>query len=98
LAIADVLSRLDDRRVQQALAGEAAAAEGAERMPLVRALTHSAKLFGNQLEDQQVARFVAAAQAEGLSDEDATAYAALLGALGVRNNQIVPLILGAKAG
>jgi hypothetical protein len=98
LAIAEVLARIDDRRVQQALAGEAAAAEGAERMPLVRAVTHSAKLFGNQLEEQQVSRFVAAAQADGLSDEDATAYAALLGALGVRNNQIVPLIIGAKAG
>lgn len=97
LKLADVLSRLDDRRVQQALADEASDAEGASQLTLLRSLTVSAKQFGNMLEDRQVSRLVKSASADGLSDEQATVYAALLGALGVPNQQVANLITGLKA-
>ncbi len=97
LKVADVLSRIDDTRVQRALAEEALAAEGDAQLPLLRVLTRSAKQFGGRLDERQVDRLIAAARADGLSNEHATTLAGLLGALGAPNSRTVELITGAKS-
>ncbi|MGH7132485.1 MAG: hypothetical protein ACREJO_11120 [Phycisphaerales bacterium] len=92
--VADVLSRINDRRVQVALADAALAAEGEEMTALLGKSTDAAKRFGNLLEDRQVKRLIElAGSAQG---DQATAVAALLGSLNLSNDGLVPLITGRK--
>ena len=57
-------------------------------------LADSGKRFGNMLEERQVKRLVELASAP--DDAEATAAAALIGALGVSNSEVISLILPAK--
>ncbi|MCC6678576.1 MAG: hypothetical protein IT436_15690 [Phycisphaerales bacterium] len=92
LELADVLARVGQQRVQVALMDTAMEAKGDERVALLKKVTDSAKRFGNQLEARQVGRLTELAS-KG-SEAEATAAAALMGALNLPNSQVVPLILG----
>lgn len=91
LAIADVLSRINQKRAQVAIMDAALNASGPERLSMLAQVAESAKRFGNLLEPSQVQRAVElAASATGA---EATAAAALVGSLNLETNNIVPLIL-----
>ncbi len=96
LSIADVLSRINQKRAQVALMDAALAAAGPERVALVGEVSDSAKRFGNLLETRQVDRVVEMA---GAADtQEATAAAALVGSLNLPNANLIPLILGTNEG
>lgn len=92
MSIAEVLAFIPDERAQQALADAALEAEGPERAALLRKVAESAKRFGNNLQEQQVARVVTVATSP--APEESLAAAALLGALGVPNSDFLPQVLG----
>ncbi|MFT3685375.1 MAG: hypothetical protein QM783_10685 [Phycisphaerales bacterium] len=92
LKIADVLSMIGDKKAQQAIVDAALASSDAEMVSLVNAATASAKRFGNQLEERQVKRLLEAA-GKTTTGEAGTALSALLGALNLQSDRIVPLIL-----
>ncbi|MCC7387401.1 MAG: hypothetical protein IT431_01390 [Phycisphaerales bacterium] len=92
MAIGEVLSYIADSRAQRAVADVALASSGSEKAALLGLVADSAKRFGNQLEDRQVAQVVKTATSE--SAEESTAAAALLGALGVPNADFLPQLLG----
>lgn len=92
--VADVLARINEPRAQVALADAALGAQGEEMTALMVRLTDSAKRFGNQLEPRQVKRLLELAGSA--SDQDATTVAALLGALNLPNDNLIPLIVGAR--
>lgn len=94
LAIAEILSHIDEDRSQRAIADAAFKAAGEERIELLNLVAASAKRFGNKLEERQVSR-VAEFAGEG-TDAEATAAASLLGSLNVQNARLLPLILGTK--
>ncbi len=90
--IATVLSLVGQDRAQRALFDAAAAAEGGDRGMLIASVTESAKRFGNMLEQRHIDQLVVMA---GSDDEaEATAAAALMGALNLPNRNLMPLILG----
>jgi len=90
--VAEILSYVDQARAQVAIADAALDASGSERVRLLRVTAASAKRYGNMLEPRQVDRIVEFAETG--SDSEATAAAALMGALNLPNDRIVPLILG----
>ncbi len=91
LKAAEVLSRIDQERAQRALIDAALGAAGGERIALLGQASGSAKRFGNKLEERHVARVIELAQkGEGA---EATAAAALMGALNLPNAQLLPLIV-----
>jgi len=90
-SIAEVLSFIADNRAQRAIADVAIGSAGAERAAMLGLVADSAKRFGNQLEDRQVAQVVTIAKSK--SAEESTAAAALLGALGVPNADFLPQLL-----
>lgn len=90
--IAEVLSHIGTPRVQTALMDRALGASGADRVMLLNKTASSARRFGNMLEDRHVRRLVEIA-VDG-ADEEATAAAALMGALNLPNRELIPLILG----
>lgn len=92
LRVADVLARVDSERAQRALMDEALDSTGEERVALFDRVAESGKSFGNMLEDRQV-RYLLSLASEG-DGEQATAAAALVGALSISNTEVVPLILG----
>jgi HEAT repeat protein len=92
LKIADVLSMIGDKRAQQAVVDAALAADGAEMVSLVNSATASAKRFGNMLDERQVKRLLEAA-GKTTAGEAGTALSALLGALNLQSDRVVPLIL-----
>ena len=92
LAIAEVLSLIDDERAQREVANVALATSGGERAALLRFVADSAKRFGNRLEDRQVSRVIEIAKSD--SAVESLAAAALLGALGVPNEDFLPQLLG----
>ncbi len=92
LKIADVLSMIGDKKAQQAIVDSALAANGAEMISLVNSATASAKRFGNLLEDRQVKRLIEAA-GKTTTGEAGTSVSALLGALNLQSDRVVPLIL-----
>jgi hypothetical protein len=94
MRIAEVLSRIGQKRVQMALADAAIAAQGQERVDLLEKVAGSAKRFGNLLEPRQVNRVMELAKSG--EDLEATAAAALIGSLNLTNNDLVPLILGSR--
>ncbi|CAG0974559.1 hypothetical protein PHYC_01433 [Phycisphaerales bacterium] len=91
LNIAEILSRVNQERCQRAVMDAALANAGADRVALMGKAAQSAKMFGNQLEARQVTRLVEIAS--GGPDDEATAAASLMGALGVANTELLPLIL-----
>lgn len=93
LKIADVMSYISQQRVQVALMDAAMNADGEERLALVSRVNASAKRFGNLLEERQVRWLLERAQSA--TGEEATASAALVGALNLSNDQLVPLLVGA---
>jgi CheY-like chemotaxis protein len=94
--LAEVLSRVNQKRVQVALMDAAMNTSGEEQIILLGKVADSAKRHGNLLETRQVQRILdMAARAPG---QTATAAAALVGALDVGNKNLVPLILGQPEG
>jgi len=91
LQVADVLSRIQQTRVQVALMDAAMNASGAERVALLGKVADSAKRFGDMLDERQV-RWIVDLAGAGDADE-ATAAAALIGSLNLPENRLVPLIL-----
>lgn len=90
--VAEVLSRIGERAAQVSLADSSLNAKDAERLAMLSKLGESAKRFGNQLEPRQVQRLLELAATGG--NDEATAAAAVLGALNLPNDNLVPLILG----
>lgn len=88
--IAKVLSHIGQDRTQRALMDSAMNAKDVERVALLNLVTDSAKRFGNKLEVRSVAQIVDLAT-NGNNDE-ATAAAALMGALNLPNNELVNMI------
>jgi HEAT repeat protein len=95
LDVAEVLSRIDQKRAQVALMDAAMNANGDERVSLLGKVADSAKRYGNLLEQRQVER--ALELAANAPDKEATAAAALVGSLNLSNTNLVPLILGKKS-
>jgi hypothetical protein len=94
LEVADVLAHVDQKRTQVAVMDAALNASGDERVALLDKVADSAKRFGNHLEPRQVERLLeVASRGEG---EEATAAAALVGALNLPNDNLIPLILGTQ--
>lgn len=91
LRVADVLSYVPQSRAQVALMDGAMDMTGVDRIAVLERVTESAKRFGNMLEDRQIGALMEVAR-EG-SDAEATAAAALLGALDLSSGEIVRLIL-----
>lgn len=92
LRVAEVMAHIPARRVQVALMDAALSAGGAERVSLLGSVADSAKRHGNLLEGVQVRRLIELAGSD--DDSTATAAAALMGALGLPNDELVPLIIG----
>lgn len=90
--VANVLSRIGRSEAQVALMDAALDASGADRVAMLDAVARSAKRSGNMLEERQVSRLVEIAGSG--DDAEATAAAALMGALNLPNARLVPLILG----
>ncbi len=89
--VAEVLSWINQQRVQVAMMEEALDAGGIERIELMEQVANSAKRFGNLLEARQIDRLIDfALSAEGI---EATAAASLMGALDLPNDRVVPLII-----
>lgn len=94
MRIAEVLALSQGKQAQRALVDSALAASGDERVSLLIHATTSAKRAGNQLDETEVQRIVDLAKTgEGA---EATAAAALVGALNLSGGEVVPLILGTK--
>ncbi len=89
--VAEVLSYIDQENVQEAIMEAALDARDSDRVRMLSLVADSAKRFGNNLEDRQIRRLIDLADAR--DDSLATAAAALMGALGLPNDRIVPLIL-----
>ncbi|MDX9910756.1 MAG: HEAT repeat domain-containing protein [Phycisphaerales bacterium] len=94
LRVAEVLSHVGEQRAQVAVMDAALGSAGAERVALLDEVARSAKRFGNQLADRQVRRLIELAR-DG-AGEEATAAAALMGALELPNESLLPLILGGQ--
>lgn len=94
IKIAEVLSRIGQERTQRAVMEAAMAAKGGDRVVLLGMVADSAKRFGNMLEIRSVAQIVDLAT--NGSDDEATAAAALMGALNLPNNELVGLIAAKK--
>jgi hypothetical protein len=92
LEVAEVLSRVNQKRVQVAMMDAALNARGNEQVALMGKVADSAKRFGNLLEPRQVERLLQITS--NSAGPEATAAAALMGSLNLPNNNLVPLILG----
>lgn len=90
--VAEVLARVAQPRAQIALADAAFDSSGSEQVMMLDKLTQSARRFGNLLESRHIPRLMELAS-KGTGPE-ATAAAAAIGALGVSNTDLVPLITG----
>ncbi|MFN0011197.1 MAG: hypothetical protein ACKVS8_06075 [Phycisphaerales bacterium] len=92
MRIAEVLSHVSDKRVQVALMDATLAAEGDDQLVLLGDMRRSARRSGNLLDDRQIRALLERA---GKGDDAlATAVAGLIGALGLSNENLVPLITG----
>lgn len=91
LEIAEVLSMIDRSEAQGTLAQAVFDAAGTERVSLLRTLAASARRHGNLLEQPAIDRLIELAETG--ADDEATAAAAVIGALGVPQRDLVRLIL-----
>ncbi|TVQ31370.1 MAG: hypothetical protein EA376_09670 [Phycisphaeraceae bacterium] len=95
LKVADVLARINEQRAQVALMDAALRTQGMTtrtRIELMQRVAESAKSFGNMLESRHIREITRLAQTG--AQEEATAAAALIGALNLPEIQLAPLILG----
>jgi len=92
LDIAEVLAFVNTPPAQQALMDAALAATADERVALLGKVAGSAKRHGNLLEPRHITSLRDVVT--GGEDAEATAAAALMGALNLPNAELVPLILG----
>lgn len=91
LGIAEILCRVPQERAQTALMESALTSKAGERVALLGKVADSAKRFGNLLPSRQVNELVELASS-GV-DTEATAAAALMGALNLPNDKLIPFIL-----
>lgn len=91
LDLGEVLARINAPSAQGALADAALGASTDERISLLGLTAQSAKRFGNLLEARHTTRVMELASTG--NDAEATAAAALLGALNTSSGDVVPLIL-----
>jgi len=94
LEVAEVLSRIGRPSAQAMLAEASLAASGTERIDLLGKLAGSARRFGNQINGVLVEQLVELS-ATG-DDDEATAAAAVIGALGLPQSEMVRLILAGQ--
>ncbi len=94
LRIADVLARMRKPEAQRALMDAAMKATGSVRVALLDRVTESARGFGNMLTDRQVSDLIELTTKS--AGREATAGAALIGALNLSEQQLVPLILASE--
>lgn len=94
--VGEVLSYIDREQVQVALMDAALDSTGNHRVRMLGLVTDSAKRHGNLLRDRQVRRAIDLTESADLAE--ATSAAALVGALGLPSDRIVPLILGDRGG
>ena len=95
LDVAEVLAHVPQARAQQALLDRVLEVED-ERVDLLSKLADSAKRFGNLLDDRRVRRV-----SELSRDDDpdvATAAVAVFGALGLPNQNLLPMLLKGDQG
>ncbi len=95
MQIAEVLSYIPLPAVQGALFDAAMQAGGEERVMLLQKTADSAKRFGNLLDARHVRSLVDLARTG--KDEEATAAAALMGALNLPSTDLIPLIIEGSA-
>lgn len=94
MRVAEVLARVNQDRSQRAIMDAAIAATGDDRVRLLDLAAGSAKRFGNMLESRHIPRLLEMAKAA--SEAEATAAAALMGALNLPNSDLMPLVLDSK--
>lgn len=94
LAIAETLCRIADKRAQMALMDATLASSDTEQVALLGKVADSAKKFGNLLEDRQLKRLFEMSNKGG--DEQATAVAALIGALNLEAGSVTGMITSMK--
>ncbi len=91
LGVAEILCRIPQERAQTAIMEVAMTSKGSDRVALLGKVADSAKRFGNLLPTRQVNELVELASS-GV-DSEATAAAALMGALNLPNDKVIPFIL-----
>ncbi|MCA9271860.1 MAG: hypothetical protein KDA31_02325 [Phycisphaerales bacterium] len=94
IEVAEVLSRIDRATAQTTLAESSLAASGSERIELLYKLAGSARRYGNLLNGPLTEQLVQLS-ATG-DDQEATAAATVIGALGVSESDLVRLILAGQ--
>lgn len=94
IEVAEVLSRISRPNAQSTLAEAALAASGSERIELLYKLAGSARRFGNQINGPLTEQLVQLS-ATG-DDQEATAAATVIGALGLPQSDLVRLILAGQ--
>lgn len=92
--VAEVLSRIGRTNAQTTLAEASLAASGSERIELLYKLAGSARRYGNMLSNPLTEQLVQLS-ATG-DDQEATAAATVIGALGVSESDLVRLILAGQ--
>lgn len=92
--VAEVLSRIGRDTAQSTLAESALAASGSERIELLYKLAGSARRYGNMISGPLTDQIVQLS-ATG-DDQEATAAATVIGALGVPQSDLVRLILAGQ--
>ncbi len=92
--VAEVLSRIGRSNAQTTLAEASLAASGSERIELLYKLAGSARRYGNMLSNPLTEQLVQLS-ATG-DDQEATAAATVIGALGVSESDLVRLILAGQ--
>ncbi|MCK6475767.1 MAG: HEAT repeat domain-containing protein [Phycisphaerales bacterium] len=91
LDVAEVLARVNQERAQSAIMEAALTASGPERVAFLSKVADSAKRYGNLLSELHVNRVVELATSSDRAE--ATAAAAVLGALNLPNADLAKLIL-----
>lgn len=91
IRIADVLAFVNAKRAQVAVADAALAETGDHQVALLGIVADSAKRHGNLLDARHISRLTEVVRTG--SDEEATAAAALMGALNLPTSEIIPVIL-----
>lgn len=93
--VAEVLAHVDTPAAQTAVFEKALQAEGFEQVEMLAILADSGKRFGNHLDSRLMGRLIELAQSR---DESlATQAVAVMGAMEMQNEQLVPLILSSEA-
>ena len=92
LDIGEVLAHVGQTRAQSALMNRALELSGDEQRAMLALVADSGKRYGNQLDDRQVRRLVELARS---SDYDlATSAAAVMGAMKLPNEDLLPIMFG----